>query len=191
MENAILNPVIVTAPLAAPVTAPVATQWQERVNTIKGEGHVMPVAPKATGVTMAALSAHLPLYFSRLSIVEAVTASTIEVTARAIVRDALITVHSGSDTLARTMGQLEALKGPKARRAQNAIDALECIKNEGKGWGLARFENYAEVAMLAVISELTPVPAPKATTSELDKARKYLAGLSAKTMAALRKEGVI
>jgi len=180
MENAILNPVIVTAPLAAPLAAPVTAPVAAPV-----------AAPVTHGVTMAQLSAHLPLYFSRLSIVEAVTASTIEVTARAIVRDALITVHSGSDTLARTMAQLETLKGPKARRAQNAIDALECIKNEGKGWGLARFENYAEVAMLAVTGELTPIPAVKANTSELDKARKYIKGLSVKTLAALRKEGVI
>ena len=88
--------------------------------------------------------------------------------------------------------QDKSVKGAMLTTAQvSRAKALETKANEWKMHNRETVIDNVSELLLLVHSAIAPAAATKAATSELEKARKYISGLSPETLAALRKEGVI
>lgn len=110
-----------------------------------------------------------------------------EVASRFILRAFVSRALSGS----AVDWQDKSVKGALLTTAEVArARSLETKANEWKGKTQAEVVDAVNELLLGVHSALLGT-ATKAATSELEKARKYIKGLSAETLAALRKDGII
>jgi hypothetical protein len=89
--------------------------------------------------------------------------------------------------------QDKSVKGAMLTTAQvSRAKALEIRANEWKIHNRDTIIDNVNTLLVAIHSAIAPTTAKAiSATSELDKARKYISGLSPETLAALRKEGVI
>ena len=164
------------APAPVTVTAPAPAVSAPAVATVRP-------------LTMAELKSAFPDVFAAPDMATLATSATLEVTALSALREWAYCAHSG--TKPRALPE-KAVKGaclalPLARRLRSIAPAA----NACKGYSLPQWQAIMEEWEVLALTAGMPTPRATVEKSELEKARAYIAKLSAETLTALRAEGVI
>jgi len=143
--------------------------------------NVANMAPLTTAATMAQIKSALPDVFQAMTIEEAFSKSASAIArTNALLRAFIYTAHSGS--------ALPSFKHPAVSRALLNAPA----KNALKGKSLQQIvDTVTDVYTPVILAALVGVTKAPVVSSELDRARKYINGLSMATRVALHAEGVI
>ena len=88
--------------------------------------------------------------------------------------------------------QDKSIKGAMLTTAQTTrVKTLEPKANDWRGVCREEVIDKVNELLITIHGAIAPTPTAKSAATELEKARKYISGLSPETLAALRKEGVI
>jgi len=139
------------------------------------------MAPLTTAATMAQIKSALPDVFQAMTIEEAFSKSASAIArTNALLRAFIYTAHSGS--------ALPSFKHPAVTRALLNAPAKNALKGKTLESIIETVNDTYTPTILAALAGVTKAPV---VTPEIDRARKYINGLSMATRVALHAEGVI
>ena len=156
--------------------------------TIESTAGALARANMASRITLESLIPDCP-ELRKLTVGQLQQYSPKEVATRFLLRAFVSRALSGS----AVDWQDKSVKGAMLTTAQvSRAKALETKANEWKMHNRETVIDRVNEMLIAVHSAIAPAAKATATAAtELEKARKYISGLSPETLAALRKEGVI